>query len=745
MVYSSIPICALHKLMIGITPKITFFSPGGEPETAADRADSIRENLDDLRGQLTTRIALLSLVTSQLMLLFYDPPVSFPLNMLFFWAMLTGLCLLVLVLNGRRPRWARRLLAWGLVGALALVMVLFPMLWLPFVGVILIFVTGLLVSGGEVVTAVTIAGTAVFLTNQGGRAYDLTGILTVLALALAAAWLTARQLTITLDWIWHMNQRAAELLETTRSQQADLRLANKSLKIVNDLREHAENELLLAHKQLREAQRLKEQFAANISHELRTPLAIILGFSEVMVLSPEVYGGESWPPKLMRDVYQIYRNSRHLLALIDDILDLSRFEMVGFTLHKEPTALGPLLQETAAIVTNLFESSPDIVLRVEIPSDLPVVEVDQTRIRQVVLNLLNNARRYTERGTVTLTVETAVNEVIIQVQDTGPGIPPEQLANIFTEFYQVDHSLSRAHGGAGLGLAICQRFVEAHDGHIWAESEPGIGSTFFFSLPLPHVRPLPKPYQTRPIEPLPQMVRPYLLATDPDPLVISLLQRHLTDFEIIPVGNPDEMADQITAYHPLAAIYNLPPGEAAPAKWVDGLTVPIIECSLPSQAWMADMLGAVACLTKPINFEQLRAEMAQLGPMQRVLVVDDNPGICQLVERGLAAIQAELVVQVAYDGRAALNAMQQERPDLMILDLIMPQMDGLAVLTTMQNDNSLATIPVILLTATNYMEDRLAQAGSQIRVSQATPWPPGDTLRCLEGILQSLRPMISNR
>ncbi len=730
--------------MIRMTPKLSFSQSNGEPETASGRVAAIRENLDDLRGQLTAHIALLTLVTAQLMLLFYDPPVSFPVDMLFYWAGLTGLCLLALALNTRSTIWARRLLAWGLAAALAVMMALFPVTWLPFLGAILIFVAGLLVSGGELVTAVTIGMTAVWLTNQGSRAYDLTGVLTVLALALAAAWLTARQLTITLDWVWHMNQRAAELLETTRSQQADLRLANKSLKIVNDLRERTEHELLLAHKQLREAQRLKEQFAANISHELRTPLAIILGFSEVMVLSPEVYGGESWPPKLMRDVYQIYRNSRHLLGLIDDILDLSRFEMVGFTLHKEPTALAPLLQETAAIVTNLFENTPDISLWLEIPANLPTVEVDQTRIRQVVLNLLNNARRYTESGTVTLRAETAVDEVIIQVQDTGPGIAAEQLAHIFTEFYQVDHSLSRQHGGVGLGLAICQRFVEAHDGRIWAESEPGIGSTFAFSLPRPHVRPLPRPYQTRPIEPLPQAVRPCLLAADPDPLVINLLQRHLAEFEIIPIGHPDELTAHLTTYHPLAVIYNLPPGEHTPSAWLKGLSVPLIECSLPSQAWMADTLGAVACLTKPINFDQLRAEMAQCGPVQRVLVVDDNPGVCQLVERGLAAIQAELAVQVAYDGRAALNAMQQERPDLVILDLIMPQMDGLAVLTSMQNDDTLADVPVILLTATNYMEDRLAQAGSQITVSQTTPWPPGDTLRCLEGILKSLRPVIGN-
>jgi len=614
--------------MISLTEPPPLLPSEDKSEAVPERGQGIQDNLDDLRGQLTTRIALLALVTAQFMLLFYDPPVNFPLDMLTYWALFTGFCLLVLGLNGRRPIWARRLLAFGLAAALAFMMLLFPVNWLPFMGSILIFIAGMLISGGEVMTAVIIGGTAVWFTSQGNRAYDLAGVLTVLTLAMAAAWLTARQLTITLDWVWHMNQRAAELLETTRSQQADLRLANKSLKIVNDLREHAEHELLLAHKQLREAQRLKEQFAANISHELRTPLAIILGFSEVMVLSPEVYGGENWPPKLMRDVYQIYRNSRHLLGLIDDILDLSRFEMVGFTLHKEPTSLGPLLSETAAIVNNLFESTPDITLQVELPPDLPAIEIDQTRIRQVLLNLLNNARRYTEAGSVTLRAETAVDEVIIHVQDTGPGIDPENLAHIFTEFYQVDYSLSRKHGGTGLGLAICQRFVEAHDGRIWVESEVGVGSIFSFSLPLPSHKPLPKSYQTRPIEPLPQTVRPYLLAADPDPLVISLMQRHLEAFEIIPVSGPEEMAEFVSSYHPLAAIYNLPPGQPLAPEWVNGLNIPIIECSLPSQAWMADTLGAIACLTKPINFEQLRSEIETLGEARSVLVVDDNPGVC---------------------------------------------------------------------------------------------------------------------
>jgi signal transduction histidine kinase/CheY-like chemotaxis protein len=712
----------------------TLFPPPG------GRDADIRHNMDDLRRQLISRLAVLALLLAQFTILFYNPPVRFPVDILLFWLSLTGLSLLALKLNDGRSPFTRHLLTWGLLLELLLAMYLFPFAWLPFIGAALIFAGGMLVSGSEWVTAVAVWGTAVILNQNGLRDYALAGTFIVLALAAVITWLAARNLYTSLDWVWQMNERAEELLDATRNQQAELHTTVKSLQILNDIHARTERELLITHQQLRQSQQLKEQFAANISHELRTPLSIILGFSEVMYLSPEVYGELNWPPTLMRDVAQIYRNSRHLLGLIDDILDLSRFEMVGFTLHKEPTQLKPLLQETAAIVTGLFELSPDLMLKIELPPDLPMVELDQTRIRQVLLNLLNNARRYTTAGTVTLSAEHCDDEVIIHVSDTGPGIAPENLANIFTEFYQVDYSLSRQHGGAGLGLAICQRFVEAHDGRIWATSEPGIGSTFSFSLPLPDHKPTLKSYRTRPLEPLPQLERPYLLVIDSDPLVISLIQRHLDDFEVLPVADMAELAELITTYRPIAAIGNVRPGQTLPAAWKNGAAIPLIECSLPSQAWLADTLGAIACLTKPIRFEQLRQEMARLGTVQTVLVVDDNPGVCQLVERGLRTIQEGLAVQIAYDGRAALHLMQQEPPDLVILDLMMPQLDGLEVRAAMQADTQLAALPVILLTATNYIEDTLAQYGSQLRLIQPTPWHPGETLRCLDAILKSLKP-----
>ncbi len=712
----------------------SFFPPPGDQDAG------IRDNMDDLRRQLTTRLALLALAVAQLSILFYDPPVRFPLDILFFWASLTGLCGLALRLNDGRPTLARHLLAGGLLLALLLAMRFFPAPWLPFAGGVLIFTNGMLVSGSELVTATAVFATAVILHHTGLRSYPLAGLFTVVSLALVGAWLAVRNLTTSLAWVWQMNQRAEELLNATRTQQAELRRTVKSLQILNDIHARTERELLIVHQQLRASQQLKEQFAANISHELRTPLSIILGFSEVMVLSPEVYGEHTWPPKLMRDVYQIYRNSRHLLDMIDDILDLSRFELVGFTLQKEATPLAPLLHDAANIVADLFDASPDVTFQVILPPDLPILAVDQTRIRQVLLNLLNNARRYTQKGTVTLTAVADTEWVTVQVQDTGVGINAADLENIFTEFYQADYSLSRQHGGAGLGLAICQRFVAAHDGRIWAESEPGVGSTFFFSLPLPAHKPASKPYQT-PLPATSKATRPCVLLIEPDPLVVSLVQRHLPDFDIVPT-TAAALAAQVNAYHPLAAIYNRPPGPAGPNRLPPTTHIPIIECALPSQSWMAQTLGAVACLTKPINFAQLQREIASLGSVQDVLVIDDSPGICQLVERGLSMMDGQIQVRLAYDGRAGLQAMHTSVPDLVILDLVMPELGGLGVIEAMHAQPALAAVPVILLTATSYVEDSLAQHGAQVTITQVDPWLPGETLRCLDAILKSLKPQV---
>jgi len=704
------------------------------------RDANLQLNLQDLRGQLTVRLAIMLLAVAQLLILVYDSPVAFPLDIVLFWLSLTLLGLAIIRLRETQRTLIRHLFVWGTAVNLVVAMFLFPYSWIPYVGIVLVFSNSMLVHSSEFPTAVMVSITAIYLDQKGIRTYDLGVLIALLIISVTIAALSVRNLYTTLDWLWHMHRHSRDLLTTTRNQQAELHSMIKSLRIANDLRERNEYELMVAHKEAESAKRLKEQFAANISHELRTPLSIILGFSEVMYLSPEVYGEVDLPPTLLRDIAQIYRNSNHLLGMIDDILDLSRFEIVGFTLKKEPTHLPTLLNEAAAIVQNLFEQSGNVRLNVAIAPDLPEVVVDQTRVRQVLLNLLNNAHRFTQQGVVTLSAKQGDGVVIIEVRDTGPGIPADKIDAIFTEFYQMDHSLSRGYGGAGLGLTICQRLVKAHDGHIWVESEEGVGTTFSFTLPMKEPLALqPHSYRSVSREAGDGAMLPTLLFVESDPYVVRMVTRHLTAYKVVAVADPAELTEQEKRYRPFAILYNLRPDQEQDVSLTTAVSVPIIECSLPSQSWMASSLGAVAAMTKPIDFEQLRAEINRVGDVANILVIDDNPGMCQLIERSLGAENGRYTIRIAYDGNAGLRAMEQQRPDFIILDL-MPEMDGIEVVQQIKADPALATVPILLLTATTYIEETLAQYGNQVKIVQADPWHPAKTLRFLETALSILNP-----
>ena len=704
--------------------------------------ETVQLNMDDLRERLAQRLAMLAIGVAQLFILFYESSAPFPVPAIGLWLLLTGLGIGTLALVGRFPRLARHLLVWGLTAVLLFAMFFFPVSWLPFAGVLLIFCQGMLVQGSEFISGTAIAGTAVYLAVALNYPYPLAGVLTNLLLAVMIAWLTIRALYTALDWLSKTQRHAEQLLDVTRSQQAELRSAVKSLQITNELRLQAEHELLIANKQARESQKMKEQFAANISHEFRTPLSIILGFSEVMYLSPEVYGGMAWPPKLYRDVSQIYRNSRHLMSMIDDILDLSHFEMTGFTLNKEPTDLAPLMEESLSMVADLFRNDA-VMLRAEIEPDLPLLELDRTRMRQVFLNLLSNACRFTEQGTVCLRAFRQEGEVRIQVADTGPGIPEEQVANIFTEFYQVDYSFSRKHGGAGLGLAICQRFVQAHDGRIWVDTVVGEGATFTIALPFAESSPGGRLYRTRAPETSQAGKVSSVLMVDSDPTVISLVQRHLTEYEVMALPDGAQLEEKVVEHHPAAVVWNIAPDEPVPAFSLS-LPVPIITCSLPSRTWMAHAFGAVACLNKPINFALLNQYIDEVGGIKTILVIDDNSGICQLVERGLTMRPEPLTVRVAYDGESGLSAMRQQPPDLLLLDLIMPGLNGRQVFEAMQQDEALAEIPVILLTATDYANEQFAAQNSQLTVHRSQMFQPVELLQCIQPIVKVLQPRYGN-
>lgn len=701
-------------------------------------------NLEDLRCQLTVRLALLATMASALGAWSLLPVEPFPQTE--FALVMAGLALGIVtsLLAHNHPTLARHLLVWGFTGELMAAMWVVNASWLPFWGLPLSFAAAMLIPGGSLGAAGLIGALAFWSTSIGARAYPLAGLWPALAVGVALAWSVTRTLYTALQWAFTMQQRADRLLEMVRDRQGELSRALKSVELANIIQRRTQRELAEARRQAEEARRMKEQFAANISHELRTPLNLILGFSELMYLSPEIYGDVPWPPTLRRDVYQIYRASRHLLEMIDDVLDLSRFEMVGFTLNKEPTAIEPLLRGVMEIAQDLFRGRP-VRLEVECEPDLPMLEVDRTRIRQVLLNLLNNAQRFTEAGEVRVAVRRDGDEVVISVSDTGPGIPADQLVRVFDEFYQVDRSLRRAHEGAGLGLAICKRFVEAHDGRIWAESEVGRGSTFSFALPIPdQYLPVSRLHIERPVEATWPQGRPRVLVVDPDPAVATLIRRHIEEYDVIQVDRMEQAAEEALLYHPRAIIRNASP-ETSRAPTGASLPAPVIECSLPSRQWVADELAVTACLTKPITAQQLLTEIERLGGARRILIVDDDRGLCQLIERMLEASGRGFETRHAFDGMEGLLTMRAWRPDLVLLDLAMPGMDGFQVLEEMRCDPALLGIPVALLTVASYAEDVLAQRGSQIVVHYPDGLRLAEVLRCLRALIGVLEPRYDER
>jgi len=711
----------------------------------------IDTNIEDLRRQLTDQLAQLMIVVGGLLIwleLFWWvilrgafrlqlgrlPLPVIPLSLL---AALVGIGRVVRVVLGARPDLARRILAWALTAVLLATMVLLSDPWLPFLGLALPFVTSLLVSGGGFVTAAVIAVATIGLVHMDGRLFSMSEFLIALTVSTVVAWLTVRRLYTALEWVWTAQQQAIGMLEESRDRQGELNRTLKSLDLTNYVLRRTQRQLVLARQQAEEAQRMKEQFAANVSHELRTPLNLILGFSEIICLSSEVYGDMEWSPLLRRDIYRIYQSSRHLMEMIDDVLHLSRLDAAGFDLDKGPTRPEALLQETVDIVEGLFRDRA-VHLKVEIAPDLPVLEVDRTRIRQVLLNLLRNAVCFSEQGSVRLEVKQQHKEVVFSVHDTGPGIPADQLPRIFEAFYQVDRSLSRSHGGTGLGLTISKHFVEAHDGRIWVESEEGVGSTFSFALPIPDdYVPYSRLQAARASGPSPHLDSPLILVADPDPAVAARIDRHLEQFHVIQVLDTAQLAEQALQHSPQAIVLNAPP--CARNEKVS-LPAPVIECSLPSQSWVANDLGLAACLTKPFTTEQLLGAIEQLGDIRSVLIVDDDLGFCQMVERMLQASGRGFVMHHACSGADALRIVREQRPDLLLMDQILPELDGLEVLEKMRQVPELVDVSVILMTATSLVEDALTHYSGSMTIRCRNGLKPPEVLRCLTAVIGALQP-----
>jgi signal transduction histidine kinase len=524
-------------------------------------------------------------------------------------------------------------------------------------------------------------------------------------------WLALRSLISTIRWVWFGYHRNQVLLDRARDVQVQLLQTLEQLTEANiqytRLNQLAQSLRLMAE----EARRIKEQFVANVSHELRTPLNMIIGFCEMMTQSPKSYS-MNLPPSLLADLTVVLRNSQHLSSLIDDVLDLSQIEAGQMTITRERSSLADIVQSAAIAVRPLYDSK-NLSLGMDLPASLPEVFCDRTRIREVMLNLLSNAGRYTDAGGVTVRVWQERDDILVSVVDTGKGISPEAQKRLFQPFQQLDVSLQRRYGGTGLGLSISKQFIELHEGAIWVESTEGQGTTFFFRLPINPPIPIDPgalrwinpyaPYAERPERvPLPPVtVPPRLVVVEQGHTVQRLISRQWSHLEIAPAASMQAAIEGLQECPANLILVNQPYGHET---LVDPMSlpenIPVVLLDIPGNESVASDLGVQEYLLKPISRAALLSALERLNrPIKTVLLVDDEPDALQLFSRILASSERGYRVLRAMNGQQALEILQAERPDVILLDLLMPEMDGLQVLSAKNQDPELRNIPVILTTA----------------------------------------------
>lgn len=450
-----------------------------------------------------------------------------------------------------------------------------------------------------------------------------------------------------------------------------------------------------------EANRLKSRFLSMVSHELRTPLSLIVGLSEMVLREQHEPSGAA-----LRDIEQINISAQHLARLIGDVLDLASSEAGQLRILREPLDLAEVLDVVVKIGGQMAHEK-GLEWDAQLPSRGPFVIGDRTRLRQVTLNLISNAVKFTPAGRVILKVAIAGEQVLVSVSDTGIGIPPAEREMIFHEFHRSELSVQSGYGGLGLGLAISKQLVEQHGGRIGARSpgDLGSGSTFFFNLPVVSDALL---LGDMPASPISHAYSVVVLTEHADPAerLCSYLRERGFVLRIYRVDEQVEWLSDVLASPPAALII----GDhlAAREGWAIIGTlkrqpstehIPVLAYSLDEEQDQGELLE-LNYLHKPLRLEQLAEELQRYSPgieQRVVLVVDDDPGILDLHSRLVTQLGCQAIT--ARNGIEALEAIEHTRPDLILLDLMMPEMDGFAVIESLQARETMRNIPVIVLTA----------------------------------------------
>lgn len=491
-----------------------------------------------------------------------------------------------------------------------------------------------------------------------------------------------------------------------------------------------ERELAQALEKARAATEVKSQFLANMSHELRTPMNAILGYSEMLIEDAEDLGPELSGEEVVPDLRKIRSAGQHLLALINDILDLSKVEAGKIELYLEEFNVREMLEEIGATLQPLIEKQQN-GLEIRVAKDVHIMYGDVTRTRQILYNLLSNAAKFTEGGTISVRVRRGADGIVFEVSDTGIGMNDEQRGRLFTPFMQADASTTRKFGGTGLGLALCKEFAELLGGSVDVQSTPGKGSTFTVRLPdrvrRSSIPSSPGKAQRTPGGGIRRPGRGHVLVIDDDPAARELLARALTKdgFAVGMAATGPEGLEAAERHKPDVVVLDVLLPEQDGWDVLRVLKqhpvledVPVVLVTMVEDRSKGLALGATEYLTKPVDAKRLQEVLARLcaGPAE-VLVVDDDPAVRDMLQRTLEREGHR--VQLAEDGAEALECLQGPLPSLVVLDLMMPNVDGFQVLAAVRESERLREVPVVVFTAMELAEaERQQLDAGAVRVIQ---------------------------
>jgi PAS domain S-box-containing protein len=494
-------------------------------------------------------------------------------------------------------------------------------------------------------------------------------------------------------------------------------------------RKRMEGELHKAIWASEQATRAKSDFVASMSHELRTPLNAIIGYSEILLEDAQSAGRESETA----DLRKIQDAGKHLLGLIDNILDLSKIEAGKMTLYLETFELRPMIDSVAATVTPLAKKTGNALV-VNCADDVGTIQSDLTKVRQILFNLLSNACKFTRNGTIALTALREANEVgdwiEFQVRDTGIGMTPDQQAKVFEAFTQADDSTTRAYGGTGLGLAITKSFCRLMGGDVTLTSEAGKGTTFVVRLPAVTraasgnaISAAQKRFEA------PQVTEPehapIVLVVDDDPNARELLRRHLRrgGYAVRTAANGEEAMRLARTLKPDVVTLDVLMPQ------VDGWTVlsamkedpalaeiPVIMVTIIDNQSFGFSLGAADYLIKPIDRDRLVRAVEKCCPRgapRHVLIVEDDAPTSELMGRALQ--QIDCTVTQAENGRVGLDRLNEALPDAILLDLMMPEMDGFEFIAQVRAQSRWRRIPIIVVTAKTLTAEDRARLNGQVQ------------------------------